>query len=319
LVVPDPAGAHPSPLDSLTLDFIVDQSGLVVIDGAANRATYDPDAPSAAERSVIVDQVVEALGIPRDSVQVDAAKSDLYHEVGFRVSLHQPFTNDADSGVRIDTSPLQTIAASLGTLTFEVCRTSQFGLTLATDATAPASAPDPQGAGNAVDRADCHTWVLRADDPAVVVTARVTSSGAPDRAVRGNVVLPCGSPSTGDPSFVVGDAITYPSHTLQAHATGAPGAPAAHLLEADTVIGFTTRSRVELVVPKAQVGHISFGTRDGPRATRRLTVPECKYAQARPWTLSGIRIWVDVAACVPVTVTTPRSKQTVRIPVGAPC
>ena len=56
-----------------TLDFIVDPTGLVVIDGAANHATYD-DAPSPAERSAIVGQVVDALGIPRDLF--DAAMID---------------------------------------------------------------------------------------------------------------------------------------------------------------------------------------------------------------------------------------------------
>src|SRR5260221_13525714 len=70
VTTPTPAGAHPSALNSLTLDFIVDQSGLVVIDGAANRATYE-DAPTPAERSVIVGQVVDAIGVPSDTVQVD--------------------------------------------------------------------------------------------------------------------------------------------------------------------------------------------------------------------------------------------------------
>ena len=316
--LPAPAGAHPSPLNSLTLDFIVDRSGLVVIDGAANRATYD-DAPSPPERAAIAGQVVGALGIPPDTVQVDPQRSDLYHEVGFRISLHQPFANDTDGGVRIDTGALQPIAASLGTLTVDVCREAAPGLVLAADASAPSTSPDPNGAGApGTDRADCRTWVLRGDDPPVVITARVTSTGdgAPVPAARQRVVLPCGDPSTGDPSFVEVDSMAYPARTLQAHATGAASS---HLLVADTVLEFTTRSRVDLVVPKAQVGHLSFGAPDGPRATRRLTTPECKYDQARPWTVSVMKIWVDEAACVPVTVTTPRSKRTVRFPVGAPC
>jgi hypothetical protein len=193
------------------------------------------------------------------------------------------------------------------------------GLVLAADASAPATSPDPNGAGApGTDRADCRTWVLRGDDPPVVVTARVTTTGdyVPVPVARERVALPCGEPSTGDPSFAVRDAIAYPARTLQAHATGASSS---HLLVADTVLEFTSRTRVDLVVPKAQVGHLSFGADDGPRASRRLTLPECKYAQGRPWTVSGIRIWVDNAACVPVTVTTPHSKRTVRFPVGAPC
>jgi hypothetical protein len=320
MALPTPAGAHPSPLDSLTLDFIVDQSGLVVIDGAANRDTYD-QAPTPPERAAIAGQVVDALSIPGDTAQVDPEKSDLYHEVGFRISLHQAFANDGDDGVRVDTGVLQPIAAAFGTLTLDVCRVVAPGLTLSIDASAPSTSPDPSGAGAPqTDRVDCRTWVMRPEDPPVVVTAHVSSTPAPAPApeprATARVVLPCGTPTTGDPTFVDAELITYPAHVLQAHATGLSSS---HLLEADTVLGFTTRTRVDLVVPKAQIGHLSFGLRDGPRATRRLTTPECKYAQARPWTLAVIRIWVDRAGCVPVTVTTRSAKRTVRFPVGAPC
>jgi hypothetical protein len=91
------------------------------------------------------------------------------------------------------------------------------------------------------------------------------------------------------------------------------------LLVADTVVEFATRTYVDLVVPESERGHLSFGAPDGPRATRRLRVPECKYDQARPWTISGLRIWVDEARCVPVIVRTPETKRTVQFPVGVPC
>ncbi len=238
MALPTPAGADPSPLDSLTLDFIVDQSGLVVIDGAANRDTYD-QAPTPPERAAIAGQVVDALSIPGDTAQVDPEKSDLYHEVGFRISLHQAFANDGDDGVRIDTGVLQPIAAAFGTLTLDVCRVVAPGLTLSIDASAPSTSPDPSGAGAPqTDRVDCRTWVMRPEDPPVVVTAHVSSTPAPAPApeprATARVVLPCGTPTTGDPTFVDAELITYPAHVLQAHATGLSSS---HLLEADTVLG----------------------------------------------------------------------------------
>ncbi|HEY3671012.1 MAG TPA: hypothetical protein VGN51_08760 [Acidimicrobiia bacterium] len=318
VLLPTPAGAHPSPLDSLTLDFIVDQSGLVVIDGAANRATYDSDAPSPAERSGIVDQVVEALGIPRDAAQVDAANSTLYHEVGFRVSLHAPFANTADGGVRIDPSALQPIAASLGTLTLDVCRVVAPELNLTVDAAVPASQPDPSGAGAPqTDRADCHTWALHAEDPPMVVTAHVTGTSASEPITERHVTLPCGAPSPGgDPTYTIDYPVMYPKRVLQAHATGAAGS---QLLQADVVVGFWAHTESEVVVPKAQIGHVSIGIRDGPSATRRLSAPKCPPEDpSDSWTMLVMRIRVDHAACVPFTVTA-RNTTTIRLAVGAPC
>jgi hypothetical protein len=318
VTTPTPAGAHPSALNSLTLDFIVDQSGLVVIDGAANRATYQ-DAPSPAERSAIAGQVLGAVGIPSDTAQVDDEKSDLYHEVGFRISLHAPFVNATEAGaVRIDSGPLQAIAASLGTLTLDVCRVVTPGLTLSMDTDRPSTSPDPTGAGAPqTDRADCRTWVLGADDPPVVITAHVTGPAASVPAARAHVTLPCGEPSSGgDPTFTIAYPITYPKRTLQAHVTGPSSS---HLLQAEVVVGFWAHTKSEVVVPKAQIGHVSIGTRDGPRATRRLTVPKCPPDDpADSWRMFVIRIWVDKAACVPFTVTA-RNTTTIRLAVGAPC
>jgi hypothetical protein len=248
---------------------------------------------------------------------VNDGNSDLYHEVGFRISLHAPFSNVEPAGaVRVDSGPLQQLAAAFGTLTLDVCRVAQPGGALTVDATTPAGAPDRYGAGAAADRTDCRTWVLHPDDPPVVLTAWVDSTAGSEPAAAAQVELPCGAPSTGDPSFVETESIAYPAHTLDAHATGPVSS---HLLEAETVVSFTTRSRVDLVVPAKQVGHLSFGAREGPRATRRLSMPECTVDQGSPWTVSAIRIWVDEPGCVPVVVTTPRSKRTVMFAVGAPC
>ena len=318
MALPAPAGAHPSPLNSLTLDFIVDQSGLVVIDGAANRDTYD-DAPSPAERAVITEQVVDALRIPPDTVQVDSERSDLYHEVGFRISLHQPFSNDPDGGVRIDTAALQPIAASLGTLTLDVCRVASPGLVLAADASAPSTSPDPNGAGApGTDRADCRTWVLHGDDAPVVVTTRVTTTGdyvpvpagaracrAPVRRTvdRGSVVRRRGR-----------DRVPGP------HVAGsATGVSSSHLLVADTVLEFTTRTRVDLVVPKAQVGHLSFGADDRPRASRRLTLPECKYDTGASVDGVGDQVLGGPGGMCAGDREDSGATRTVRFPVGARC
>ena len=244
----------------MTLDFIVDQSGLVVIDGAANRDTYD-QAPTPPERAAIAGQVVDALSIPGDIAQVDPEKSDLYHEVGFRISLHQAFANDGDGGVRIDTGVLQPIAAAFGTLTLDVCRVVAPGLTLSIDASSAVDIARPLGRGCAADRPRRLPNVGDAPRRSAGRGHRArfeprAPAPAPEPRATARVVLPCGTPTTGDPTFVDAELITYPPHVLQAHATGLSSS---HLLEADTVLGFTTRTRVDLVVPKAQIGHLSFG------------------------------------------------------------
>jgi hypothetical protein len=59
------ADGHPSDLNTLTLDLILDRGGVSLIDAAANHATYD-DAPTAAQRSDIAIAVLDALGVSRD-------------------------------------------------------------------------------------------------------------------------------------------------------------------------------------------------------------------------------------------------------------
>jgi hypothetical protein len=314
---PRRASAHASALDALTLDLLLDQSGLVVVDAATNHASYD-EAPPPPERAAIATQVLEAIGVPADSVQVDPDRSSLYHQVGFTLAFHAAFANGAEPGqVRIDSAPLQTIAATFGTLTLDVCRIARSGLVLTVDATAPPTAPDPGGAGAPqTDRADCRTWRLGPNDPPIVVTARAEATGRSVPVARERVKMPCGAPSEGDPTFIDEGAIARSPRTLLAHATGPASA---RLLEGDTGVEFSTRTRVDLVVPPSERGHLSFGEREGPRATRRLRVPECTYDQHRPWTISALRIWVDAARCVPVTVRTPASEVTVRFPVGVPC
>ena len=89
--------AHPSDLNTLTLDLILDRGGLVLIDAAANHATYE-DAPSTEQREAIAGDVLDTLGVPRDTAEVDSSRSLLYHEVGFTVWLHTPFANTSVPG-----------------------------------------------------------------------------------------------------------------------------------------------------------------------------------------------------------------------------
>jgi hypothetical protein len=318
VAVPGRAEAHPSALDALTVDLLLDQSGLVVVDAATNRASYE-QAPTPAERAVIAGRVGEALAIPPGAVQLDDDSSTLYHEVGFRMSLHTPFSNALPAGaVQVDTAPLQEIAAEFGRLVLDVCGVDALGIQVEVTSSTPASPPDPSSAGaSGIDRTECRTWNLGVDDPPVNITARATVHGPAAPAAREHVVLLCGEPTFGDPTFVDAGAIARSSKTMQAHATGPASAG---LVEADTLIEFTTRTRVDLVVPKAAIGHLSFGSRVvGARATRRLRVPNCKYDEARPWTISRVTFWVDAAGCLPVIVKTPDSVRTVRFPVGAPC
>ena len=91
------------------------------------------------------------------------------------------------------------------------------------------------------------------------------------------------------------------------------------LLTERVVVGFWAHTKSEVMVPKAQIGDVSIGIRDGPSATRRLTVPKCLPEDpADSWTMFVMRIWVDHAACVPFTVTA-RNATTIRLAVGAPC
>jgi hypothetical protein len=318
VVSPRPAGAHASTLNALTVDLLLDQSGLVVIDGATN-ANYQ-DAPSPDERVGDAQRIGDALGIPRDDIQLDPSSSTLYHEVGFRMSLRTPFTNALPAGtVQLDTGPLQRIAADFGRLVLDVCGIDVPGIQLDVSSSAPVSPPDPANAvvSPTIDRSYCHTWNLGVDDPPVQVTARAPVHGPTTPRATTKVVLPCGAPSSGDPTFIDAGAIARSSRTMQAHAIGPASAG---LLEAETIVAFTTRSGVDLVVPEPTIGHLSFGSRAlGARATRRLHVPNCKYDEARPWRVSGVTFWIDQPGCLPVIVKTPKSVRTVRFPVGAAC
>ena len=78
-LAPAPAGAHPSDLGTLTLDLLLDRGGLVLIDGAAPRAT-EPERPSPAEGAGMVSILVglALLTLPRrDPVPASLGNSPL--------------------------------------------------------------------------------------------------------------------------------------------------------------------------------------------------------------------------------------------------
>ncbi len=179
-----PASAHYSDPSTLTLDLLVDGKGLQVIDAAAQAATYD-QRPSESQRLIVATEVLDALGVARDVADVNAAKSDMYHEVGFTVRLRQPFTNGSIRGaVHVQSGRLQQIAAAASErLKLEVCPVdvSDPRLKPRIDADRPGR-DQPKGYG----REGCTAWSLGRDDPFVTLTARVTGewpsrSQAPSR------------------------------------------------------------------------------------------------------------------------------------------
>ena len=201
------AVAHESTLEALTVDLLLDQSGLVVVDAATNHASYD-QAPSPAERAVVAGRVGDALGIPRSTSSSSTHESStLYHEVGFRMSLHAPFSNTLPAGaVQIDTAPLQEIAADFGSLVLDVCGVAKPGITVAVTVrrhrqARPAPAVSERRRSTAAT-ATCGTWastIRRWRSPRRRRCPVPAEPVAQDR-----VTLPCGSPSSGagDPTFV---------------------------------------------------------------------------------------------------------------------
>lgn len=319
-LAPAVAGAHPSDLDTLTLDLILDHNGLVLIDGAANHATYQ-EAPPEEQRASVAVAVLDALGIPRETADVDATKSLIYHEVGFTVLLRTAFANTAVPGeLRIDSRALQEIAAnSVGMLKLDVCRVAWPDQALEIDADLPASRPDPSGAGAASsDRLDCESWKLQADDEPVTLIARTRTVAAPQIPPT-TLRLECAQPTDLERGWVPSlGAIALPTEMLHARATSATDRSAR--LVAETVVFVKASTKVELVVPRSWRGRMSLGVRNGVRATERLEIPSCPGVQGRyAWLVYLGSFWVEKPACVPIIVKTAKSSRRVHIGIGMPC
>jgi hypothetical protein len=309
------ADGHPSDLNTLTLDLILDRGGVSLIDAAANHATYD-DVPTAAQRGDIATAVLDALGVSRDSTEVDATSSLLYHEVGFTIWLHQPLANTAVPGqVQIDTGSLQQLAAaSVGRLELDVCRVATPDQTFELQASIPPTAPDPAGAGAATDRLDCGSWTLQGEDVPVSITARAVATHR-ESARRKSMHLLRGTHSQLDPSSVTQGPVALPRAALHARATGATD-PSGRLI-ADAFVFTKEGTAIELIVPPAWRGKLTVGA-DGVRADR-ATIPAGKRYSAYGWDQSRHNFWIDEPACAPLIVRTPKTKRTIHIGIGVSC
>jgi hypothetical protein len=310
------AVAHPSALDALTLDLLLDRGGLVLVDGAANGDSYDL-TPHPEARTAMAIAVLDALGAPRDSVEIDATKSLLYHEVGFSIWLHEAFANGTYPGeLRIDTRRLQDIARStVGALHLDVCRVDWPDQSLIVEANVPASPPDREGAGSASsERRDCAAWTLRPDDAPVTIIARVPHV-ARGRTVPHSVRLSCGHPSDIDPTYRQAGPIALRPQPMHARATGDTGAKR---LVAEAFVFARNHTDTDLLVPLRLRHHVLVGTRGGTRASRRMKLPRCS-ALGREWLVYPIDFWVDTPRCVPIIVRTEKTSRVVRVGVGAPC
>ncbi len=170
-----PASAHASDASTLTLDLLVDQQGLRVIDAAAQAATYNL-RPSESQRLIVATEVLDALGVARDDADINAAKSERNHEVGFTVRLRRPFTNGSARGaVYVRSKRLQQIAAVASErLKLEVCPVDVSDPRLKPRIDADHPGHDPVQLAAHYDREDCTVWSLGRSDPPVALTARVT-------------------------------------------------------------------------------------------------------------------------------------------------
>jgi hypothetical protein len=169
-----PATAHPSDFATLTLDLLVGPDGLEAIDAAVVESTgpgYEPFPTSESKQAVATD-VLEALHVPLDQVDIDAETSERYHEVGFLVRFNDPSLG-ADAPLSIDTTDLQRIASdrNLRHLRLSVCSVTDGpqspGQHTLADLDIQASQPGQPPTGQ--DRPACEIWRLTPTDPPVAI------------------------------------------------------------------------------------------------------------------------------------------------------
>jgi hypothetical protein len=165
------ADAHPSDFRTLTVDLVVGDRGLELIDAAVVPAAgpnYDP-FPTVASRSAVASRVLESLALPASGVVVDVENSERYHEVGFAIRVDERAA--AAWHGRVDTASLQRIAADEGLdrLKLSVCAAGGATPAAASDVAIVASRPGQTGV-SPNDREGCTTWVLGVDDDPVTIT-----------------------------------------------------------------------------------------------------------------------------------------------------
>lgn len=119
LVLPSRAAAHPSDLDTLTLDFLITSEGLQAIDAAVR-----PQADSFPTETLRLEVAREILGalqppVSADDVQIQTDVSERYHEVGFEVHFPVPSLGHSEP-ITLAAADLQEIAAEHGMSTLKV-------------------------------------------------------------------------------------------------------------------------------------------------------------------------------------------------------
>jgi hypothetical protein len=317
-LLPNAAAAHPSDLGTLTLDLLLDRGGLVLVDGAANRASYE-DRPSPGERRAIAREMLGALGVRRGTYEVEPADSLLYHEVGFTAWLHRPLANTGQPGqVRVDTRRLQELAGrTVGALRLDVCRVAFPDQSLVVDTPVPPSATDSAAATTSEwDRRDCVSWRLQPGEPSFELTAHV-EPGAASLAPRA-LELPCGPPvDLGSRSTpVLASFALIDGEPLHVRATGVDE-PASQLV-AEGFTLFRESTRITLSVPRAWHGKLRLGTRE-QRATRSVTARCRDLPDAHAWRVIPMTFGVDEPACVPIVVTLGEHARRLRVGIGTRC
>ncbi|MPZ51632.1 MAG: hypothetical protein GEU79_02690 [Acidimicrobiia bacterium] len=176
LLIPVTVAAHPSALDTLTIDLLIESDGaLTAIDAAVREE--DPGFeffPTTTEKREVALDVIEVLGLAPDQVMLDAEMSERYHEVGFYVAI--PTAEPGrPSTLWFDSRPLQQITAGLGLghLRLSVCPTVEDGSpTVSLDELGlTASTPgQPSGGERYNQRPGCQVWILEPEDRAVSIT-----------------------------------------------------------------------------------------------------------------------------------------------------
>ncbi|MEQ4302407.1 hypothetical protein ABNF97_13590 [Plantactinospora sp. B6F1] len=160
-----------------------------------------------------------------------------------------------------------------------------------------------------------------------IATATPTPTATPTAGSPGTVpvsggartVLSCAhvvdrvdAPPDGWPALA--GAVAMTPHRLEPSPTGDAG-PAR--LFAKTGLAVRADSRVDLAVRANQVGRLWIGWGSPARPDRALHFPGCPGESG--WLVFAGGVWLDVPACVPVTVRSAGREERVRMRVGADC
>jgi hypothetical protein len=206
-LVSAPATAHPSDFATLTLDLLVGPDGLEAIDAAVVESagpSYQP-FPTIELKHAVATDVLEALHVPPDQVDIDAETSERYHEVGFVVRFHEPSLG-TEMPLSIDTTELQHIAANrdLSRLKLSICgiTAGNKGPSQSTISRLDIQASQPGQPPTGLDpRQACSVWALTTTDQpgSIVIDPRAsgtTSTTVPSDPTHQTVATATNPPAT---------------------------------------------------------------------------------------------------------------------------